>query len=145
MKEPQERGQSHYGSNDILTQALGTPEYSGRVRGKGKHYTHGQVFHSVVDRAMRDFVKASQERQAQFEAGILAKLSEIVPTTPQSDMGSCNLKTNHMAIPEFVECPQRHVEDQPPTLLKEPQIKVFYLLTSLILLFYKNTCKPKNS
>ena len=93
---------------------------------------------------MQDFVKASQERQAQFEAGILVKLSEIVPTMPQPDMGSCNIKTNHMVVPEFVECPQCHVEDQPPTLLKEPQIKVFYLLTSLILLLYKNTCKPKN-
>ena len=106
MKEYyQERDQSYYGSNDILTQALGTSEYNDRVRGKGKHYTHRQVFHSVVDRAMQDFVKASQERQAQFEVGILVKLSEIVPTMPQSDMGSCNLKTNHMVVPEFVECP----------------------------------------
>ena len=70
-------------------------------------------------------MKASKERQTQFEAGILAKLSEIVPTIPQSDMGSCNLKTNHLVIPEFVECPNRHVEDQPPTTLKEPQKKVF--------------------
>ena len=125
MKDSQETGQSYYGSDDILTQALGTPEYSGRVRGKGKHYTHRQYFHTVVDRAMQDFVRASKERQAQFEADILAKLSEIVPTTPQSDMGSCNLKTNHLVIPEFIECPHRHVEDQPPTALKEPQTKVF--------------------
>ena len=73
---------------------------------------------------MQDFVKASKERQAQFEAGILAKLSDIKPITPQSDMGSCNLKTNHLVIPEFVECPHRHVEDQPPITLKEPQKKV---------------------
>ena len=125
MKDSQETGQSYYGSDDILTQALGTPEYSGRVRGKGKHYTHRQYFHTVVDRAMQDFVRASKERQAQFEADILAKLSEIVPTTPQSDMGSCNLKTNHLVILEFIECPHRHVEDQPPTALKEPQKKVF--------------------
>ena len=120
MKDSQEIGQSYYRSDDILTQALGTPEYSGRVRGKGKHYTHRQYFHTVVDRALQDFVKASKEQQAQFEVGILAKLSEIVPTTPQSDMGSCNLKTNHLVIPEFVECPHQHVEDQPPTTLKEP-------------------------
>ena len=143
MKESQESGKSYYGSNDILTQALGTLEYGSRVRGKGKHYTHRQFFHSVADRAMQDFVKASEARQAQFEAGILAKLSEMVPTTPQSDMGSCNLKTNHV-VPEFVEYPQRHVQDQPPTVLKEPQKKVFYLLTSLILSVYQNTCKPKN-
>ena len=40
-------------SNDKLTLALGTPEYSGRVHGKGKHYTHPQFFHSVGDRAMK--------------------------------------------------------------------------------------------
>ena len=128
MKDSQETGQSYYGSDDILTQALGSPEYSGRVRGKGKHYTHRQYFHTVVDRAMQDFVRASKERQAQFEADILAKLSEIVPTTPQSDMGSCNLKTNHLVIPEFIECPHRHVEDQPAIALKEPQKKGIYFL-----------------
>ena len=74
---------------------------------------------------MQDFVRASKERQAHFEADILAKLSEIVPTTPQSYMGSCNLKTNHLVIPEFIEYPHRHVEDQPSTTLKEPQKKVF--------------------
>ena len=99
MKDSQETGQSYYGSDDILTQALGTPEYCGRVRGKGKHYTHRQYFHTGVDCAMQDFVRASKERQAQFEADILAKLSEIIPTTPQSDMGSCNLKIKHLVIP----------------------------------------------
>ena len=59
-------------------------------------------FHTMVDRAMQDYLKASKERQAQFEAGILAKFLEIVPTTPQSDMGSCNLKTNHLVIPELI-------------------------------------------
>ena len=126
MKDSQETGQSYYRGDDILTQALGTPEYSSRVRGKGKHYTHRQYFHTVVDRVMQDFVKALKERQAQFEAGILAKLSEIVPTTPQYGIGSCNLKTNHLVILEFVECPHRHVEDQPPTTLKEPLKKGIY-------------------
>ena len=125
MKDSQETGQSYYGSDEILRHALGTPEYSGRVCGKGKHYTHRQYFHTVVDPAMHDFVKASKERQAQFKADILEKLSEIIPTTPQSNMGSCNLKTNHLVILEFVECPHRHVKDQPSTTLKEPQKKVF--------------------
>ena len=97
----------------------------------------------MADRALQDFVKESEARQAQFVVGILAKLSEMVPTTPQSDMGSCNLKTNHV-VSEFVEFPQRHVQDQPPMVLKELQKKVFYLLTSLILSVYQNTCKPKN-
>ena len=70
-------------------------------------------------------MKASKKRQAWFEVGILAKLSKIVPTTPQYDMGSCNLKTNHLVILEFVECPHWHVEYQPPTTLKVPQKKVF--------------------
>ena len=133
MKDSQETGRSYYGSDDILTQALGTPEYSDRVQGKGKHYTHRKYFHTMVDRAMQDFVRASKERQAQFEAGILAKLSEIVPTTPQSDMGGCNMKTNHLVIPEFVECPHRHVEDQPPTTPKEPPKNAFiFSLTSFL-------------
>ena len=62
----------------------------------------------MVDRARQDFVKASKERQVDFKAGILAKLLKIIPTTPQSNMGSCNLKTNHLVIPEFVINPQQH-------------------------------------
>ena len=75
-------------------------------------------------------MRASKERQSHFEADILAKLSEIIPTTPQYDMGSCNLKTNHLVIPEFIECPHRHVEDQPSTTLKEPQKKGIYFLNN---------------
>ena len=39
MKESEENGRSVNGSNDILVEALGIPEYSGRVRAKGKHHT----------------------------------------------------------------------------------------------------------
>ncbi|KAL6349880.1 hypothetical protein AAG906_001767 [Vitis piasezkii] len=46
MKESQDNGISYSGSNDILSQALGTPEYLGRVRAKGKHYT-GRYFNIV--------------------------------------------------------------------------------------------------
>ena len=38
LQQSQESSLSFNG-NDILTEALGTPEYSGRVRAKGKHYT----------------------------------------------------------------------------------------------------------
>ncbi|RVW78576.1 hypothetical protein CK203_049758 [Vitis vinifera] len=48
MKESQESGISYSGSNDILSQALGTPEYTGRVRAKGKHYTPGRYFNRVA-------------------------------------------------------------------------------------------------
>ncbi|PON53367.1 hypothetical protein PanWU01x14_202490 [Parasponia andersonii] len=33
------------GSNEILTMALGTPEYFGRVRGMGFHVSYRQYFH----------------------------------------------------------------------------------------------------
>ena len=39
MKESEENGRTVNGSNDILVEALGTHEYSGRVRAKGKHHT----------------------------------------------------------------------------------------------------------
>ena len=42
LKESRESGRIFSGNNDILTEALGTPEYSGRVRAKGKHYTPHQ-------------------------------------------------------------------------------------------------------
>lgn len=61
MKQSKENGRSFIGSNDILTEALGTPEYSGRVKAKGKHYTPHQYFHSATDRAIWDFIVASQE------------------------------------------------------------------------------------
>ena len=74
MKESQENGRSVSGSNDILVEPLGTPEYSGRVRA-GKHHSPRQYFNSVVDRAIRDFIAASKEEQRNFQAEVLAKLS----------------------------------------------------------------------
>ena len=62
-------------SNDILTQALGTLEYTGRVRGKGEYYTPRQYFNSVSDHVVRDILKVTQERQTKFEADVLAKLT----------------------------------------------------------------------
>ncbi|RVX18196.1 hypothetical protein CK203_004041 [Vitis vinifera] len=52
MKESQDSGISYSGSNDILSQALGTPEYTGRVRAKGKHYTPGRYFNSMSERVI---------------------------------------------------------------------------------------------
>ena len=49
MKESQESDISYSGSNDILAQALGTPEYTGCVRATGKHYTPRQYFNSMSD------------------------------------------------------------------------------------------------
>ena len=82
MKESEENGRSVNGSNDILVEALGTPEYSGRVRAKGKHHTPCQYFNTVVDRAVRDFIATSQEEQRKFQAEVLAKLSQVGDVTP---------------------------------------------------------------
>ncbi|WJZ84537.1 hypothetical protein VitviT2T_004137 [Vitis vinifera] len=77
LKESQENGRSVSGSNDILVEALGTPEYSGRVRAKGKHYTPRQYFNSAANHAVRDFIAASKEEQRIFQAEVLAKLSQV--------------------------------------------------------------------
>ena len=53
MKESEENGRSVNGSNDILVEALGTPEYSGRVRAKGKHHTPRQYFNTTVPEMRR--------------------------------------------------------------------------------------------
>ena len=71
---------------------MGTPEYSGRVRAKGKHHTPRQYFNSVVDHAIKDFITTSKEEQINFQAKVLAKLSQVGVVTPQSDVSSLNMK-----------------------------------------------------
>ncbi|KAL6334469.1 hypothetical protein AAG906_016009 [Vitis piasezkii] len=91
------------GSNDILVEALGTPEYSGRVRAKGKHYTPRQYFNSAADRAVRDFIAASKEEQRIFQAEVLAKLTQVGVVTPQSDVSkSKETKTYPINFPDDV-------------------------------------------
>ena len=97
LKESQTSGRIFSGSNDILTEALDTPEYSGRVWAKGKHYTPCQYFHSMADRAMWEFVKESQEQQSKFEANILAQLSHMMPNTPQSNLVALTLRKNKLS------------------------------------------------
>ena len=92
LKDSQESGQIFSDNNDILTETLGTLEYSGWVWAKGKHYTPCQYFHSMEDRAMREFVKESQKWQSKFEANILAQLSQMMPNTPQFDVSNSNIK-----------------------------------------------------
>ncbi|RVW30053.1 hypothetical protein CK203_113444 [Vitis vinifera] len=125
LKESQENGRSVSGSNDILVEALGTPEYSGRVRAKGKHYTPRQYFNSAADRAVRDFIAASKEEQRIFQAEVLAKLSQVGAVTPQSDVSSSNMKQKQLLLPEAVDKPIRKVEDVTPPEAIEPQKKVF--------------------
>ncbi|XP_010652578.3 uncharacterized protein LOC104879870 [Vitis vinifera] len=124
LKESQENGRSVSGSNDILVEALGTPEYSGRVRAKGKHYTPRQYFNSAADRAVRDFIAASKEEQRIFQAEVLVKLSQVGVVTPQSDVSSLNMKQKQLLLPEAVDKPIRKVEDVTPPEAIEPQKKV---------------------
>ncbi|RVW24082.1 hypothetical protein CK203_091324 [Vitis vinifera] len=123
MKESQESGISYSGSNDILSQALGTPEYTGRVRAKGKHYTPGQYFNSMSERVVRDILKATQECQVKFEADVLARLSQIGVATPQSDVSSSNMKSKLLLLPEVVEKPIRKVEEETLPVKIEPHMK----------------------
>ncbi|XP_034690497.1 uncharacterized protein LOC117918080 [Vitis riparia] len=123
-KISKENGKSVNGSNDILVEALGTPEYSGRVRAKGKHHTPRQYFNTAVDRAVRDFIATSQEKQRRFQAEVLAKLSQVGVVTPHSDVSSSNMKQKQLFLPEVVEKPIRRVEDATPPMPIEPQSKV---------------------
>ena len=124
MKESQENGRSVSGSNDILVEPLGTPEYSGRVRA-GKHHSPRQYFNSVVDRAIRDFIAASKEEQRNLQAEVLAKLSWVGAITPQFDVSSSNMKQKKFLVPEVVEKPIRKGEDATPPVSIEPKNKVF--------------------
>ncbi|XP_059590752.1 uncharacterized protein LOC132253206 isoform X4 [Vitis vinifera] len=124
LKESQENGRSVNGSNDILVEALGTPEYSGRVRAKGKHHIPRQYFNSAVDRAVRDFIAASKEEQRNFQAEVLAKLSQVGVVTPQSDVSSSNMKQKQLLLLEVVEKPIRRGEDASPLVPIEPKNKV---------------------
>ena len=125
MKESEENGRSVNGSNDILVEALGTPEYNGRVRAKGKHHTPHQYFNTTANRAVRDFIATSQEEQRRFQAEVLAKLSQVGVVTPHSDVSSLNMKQKQLFLPEVVEKPIRRVEDATPPMPIEPQSKVF--------------------
>ena len=97
---------------------MGTPEYSGRVWAKGKHYTPCQYFHSLVDSAIREFVKESQERQSKFKANILGQLSQMMPSTPQSDVSNSNIKQKQIVLPQVVEQPKCQVDDHVPIVQK---------------------------
>ncbi|RVW36757.1 hypothetical protein CK203_101553 [Vitis vinifera] len=129
LKESQENGRSVSGNNYILVEALGTPEYSGRVRAKGKHYTPRQYFNSAADRAVRDFIAASKEEQRIFQVEVLAKLSQVGAVTPQSDVSSSNMKQKQLLLPEAVDKPICKVEEVTPPEAIEPQKKVFIQLS----------------
>ena len=76
----------------------------------------------MADHALWEFMKESQEKQSKFEANILFKLSQMVPTMPQSDVSSSNMFQKHIFLPEIVEQPKRRVDDDTPPVLKANKI-----------------------
>ncbi|PON51803.1 hypothetical protein PanWU01x14_213730, partial [Parasponia andersonii] len=87
------------GSNDILTMALGTHEYSGRVRRMGFHVSHRQYFHQLTptnkqqsfdlkqwqDEQIRKMQQMLKEQEERFKAEI-AKIQ----AGQQSNVGGSN-------------------------------------------------------
>ena len=110
-------------------EALGTPEYNGRVRAKRKQYTPRQDFNSAADRAVRDFIAAYKEEQRIFQAEVLAKLSQVGTVTSQSDVSSSNMKQKQLLLPKAMDKSIRKVEDVTPPEAIEPQKKVFIQLS----------------
>ncbi|KAA0058914.1 putative serine/threonine-protein kinase nek2 [Cucumis melo var. makuwa] len=77
-------------SNDVLTQALGTKEHNGRVRGVGGYVTPTTYFHSVkkTSKDEANILVENEElrrRVSELEAQICSNLS-----TPLSAHGSCS-------------------------------------------------------
>ena len=71
---------------------------------------------------MREFVKESQEWQSKFEANISAQLSQMMPSTPQSDVSSSNIKQKQIVLPQVVEQPKHQVDDHVPTVQKANKV-----------------------
>ena len=82
----------------------------------------------MADCAMQEFVKESQERQSKFEANILAQLSQMMPSTPQSDVSNSNIKQNQIVLPQVVEQPKRQVDDHVPTVQKQTRYVVINIM-----------------
>ncbi|KAL0536616.1 hypothetical protein IC582_025573 [Cucumis melo] len=79
----------HY-SNDVLTQALGTKEHNGRVRGVGGYVTPTTYFHSIKKTSKDEAnilveIKELRRQVSELEAQIRTNLS-----TPLSTHGSCS-------------------------------------------------------
>lgn len=91
MKQSKEGILEIAGDHDILTQALGTPEHCGRVRGVGKFVTPTSFFHTP--RAPTDWEKREKsyvERLAILEETVRA-LTQQQPPTPHSVVSSNNV------------------------------------------------------
>ncbi|RVW77665.1 hypothetical protein CK203_053390 [Vitis vinifera] len=123
LKESRESGRIFSGNNDILTEAWALPNTVVEYGLKASIIHHIQYFHSMANSAMREFVKESQERQSKFEANILAQLSQMMPSTPQSDVSSSNVKQNQIVLPQAIEQPKCQVDDHLPIVQKANKVR----------------------
>ncbi|XP_050936273.1 uncharacterized protein LOC127144405 [Cucumis melo] len=87
--------------NDVLTQALGTPEYDGRVRGVGGFITPTIYFHQAKPRKSKK-VDTTQQIIDENEAlrKRIRELEQKVQSIPTSEHGSCSKSK----VQEKVKC-----------------------------------------
>jgi len=87
--------------NDALTQALGTPEYGGRVRGVGGFITPTIYFHQAKPRKSNK-VDTTQQIIDENEAlrKRIRELEQKVQSIPTSEHGSCSKSK----VQEKVKC-----------------------------------------
>ncbi|KAL0553929.1 hypothetical protein IC582_007833 [Cucumis melo] len=108
----------HY-LNDVLTQALGTKEYNGRVRGVSRYVTPITYFH-LVKKTSKDEAnivlenKELRRRVSELKAQIRSNLS-----TPLSAYGSCS----RPIILEMIEEKSKRVEKESMDKPKENEKK----------------------
>lgn len=62
LKEENDYDDFPMGSSDLLTEALGTDEQRGRVRGMGRYVTHKQYF--LIPKNVKQYLKQHDERMS---------------------------------------------------------------------------------
>ena len=140
------------GPNDILTQALGTPEHPGRVRAKGpvKRNAYFDVPKSskVVEMDEREMILQGREKEleerekmlSQREEAFKAQVSNVDiehhssrgqqrPPTPHSEMSSTNIRQQLLIHEEVHRMTQHGVEMKVTQPLQHPIDKVYVCLT----------------
>ena len=139
------------GPNDILTQALGTPEHPGRVRAKGpvKRNAYFDVPKSskVVEMDEREMILQEREKELEEREKMLSRREEAFkaqvsnvdiehhssrvqqrPPTPHSEMSSTNIR-QQLLIHEEHRMTQPGVEMKVTKTLQHPIDKVYICLT----------------
>ena len=140
------------GPNDILTQALGTPEHPGRVRAKEpvKRNAYFDVLKSskVVEMDEREMILQGREKELKEREKMLSQREEAFkvqvsnvdiehhssrgqqrPPTPHSEMSSTNIRQQLLIHEEVHRMTQHGVEMKVTQPLQHPIDKVYICLT----------------